>query len=139
MRLKHMLGLAALALTTQALPVTAHAHELVDQSKVTPLMQQALTAIPGKVGSMLIVEYGPGGETGKHRHPGAYTFVYVLEGELEMQVEGKELVKLSAGQTYFETPDDVHAVSRNASDSKPARFLVVFVQDEGKPPLEQVQ
>ena len=139
MRLKQTLAFAVLGATAWLVAAASAADEFVDNAKVTPLMSEILAGIPGKVGTMLTVEYPPGGKTDRHRHPGAYTFVYVLEGEIEMQVEGKDVVKLGAGQTYYETPDDIHAVSRNASDSKPARFLVVFIQDQGKPPVEPAQ
>ncbi|MSQ21652.1 MAG: cupin domain-containing protein [Betaproteobacteria bacterium] len=138
MRFHQTLCAAALASVTVLVPISAVAHEFVDNGKVTPLLSEVLAAMPGKVGTMLTVEYPPGGKTDKHRHPGAYTFVYVLEGELEFQVEGKAAAKLTAGQTYFETPDDVHSVSRNLSETKPARFLVVFIQEQGKPPVEPV-
>jgi len=124
----------ALFISGQAL-----AHEFVDNAKVTPLASEKLANMPGKVAVMLMVEYPPGGRTDKHRHPGSYTLVYVLEGDVEFQVEGKELVKLGPGQTYVEHPDDIHAVSRNASAEKPAKFLVVFIQDEGTPPVVPVE
>jgi len=123
-------GLMLLSATSVA------AHDFVDDSKVTPLMTEALEQIPGKVVKMLIVEYPPGGSTDKHRHPGAYILVYVLEGQLEMQVKGKPVVQLGPGQTYFETPEDIHTVARNLSANESARFLVVFIQDEGQAVLE---
>ncbi len=131
--------LAAVVMASAALhPARAPAHDFVDQAVVTPLMSQHLAGLPKKVGTMLTVEYPPGGRTDKHRHPGAHTFVYVLSGALEMQVEGKALVRLGPGQTYYESPDDVHVVSRNASATEPARFLVLLVQDEGSPPVVPV-
>ena len=137
MRLHHALIMVCVFAASGFKP--AAAHEFVDNAKVTPLMSQVLAGMPGKVGSMLVVEYPPGGKTDKHRHPGAHTFVYVLDGELEFQVAGKDAVKLGPGQTYYESPADIHAVSRNVSATKPARFLVVFVQDEGKAPVEPVE
>ena len=86
---------------------------------------------------MLIVEYAPGGSSAKHRH-NAHTFVYVLEGSIVMQVEGGATVTLGPGQTFYESPDDVHAVSKNASDSRPAKFVVFFVKDKGAPPVVPV-
>src|SRR5262249_60061779 len=91
-----------------------------------------LTGIPGKEGMMQSVEYPPGGSTPVHRH-NAHTFVYVLEGSLVMQVKGGKEVTLGPGQTFHESPDDVHTVSRNASSTKPAKFIVVLVKEKGAP------
>lgn len=79
---------------------------------------------------MITVEYPPGGASEAHRHH-ANTFVYMLEGSVVMQVEGGREVTLQAGDTFYESPTDVHTVSRNASDSKPAKFLVIFVKEQG--------
>lgn len=100
--------------------------------KVMPLMTKQLAGVPGKEAVMLTVEYPPGGSSSKHRH-NANTFVYVLEGSIVMQVEGGQPVTLGPGQTFYESPDDVHTVSKNASDSKPAKFLVFFVKDKDAP------
>ena len=100
--------------------------------KVTPLLTKELTGMSGKEGVMLTVEYPPGGSSSKHRH-NAHTFVYVLEGSIVMEVEGGKAVTLGPGQTFYESPDDVHTVSKNASDSQPAKFLVFFVKDKGAP------
>ena len=102
------------------------------EAKVTPLMTKELADIRGKEALMITVEYGPGQASAPHRH-NAHTFVYVLEGSVVMQVEGGKAVTLSPGQTFYEAPDDVHTVSRNASTSKPARFLVMFVKMKGAP------
>src|SRR5262245_61531552 len=79
------------------------------EAKVTPLLAKDLAGLDGKEGVMLTVEYAPGASSAKHRH-NAHTFVYVLEGSIVMQVEGGNPVTLSAGQTFYESPDDVHAV-----------------------------
>jgi quercetin dioxygenase-like cupin family protein len=110
----------------------------VANEKVTPLMGEDLAGLPGKEGVMLTVEYAPGASSGKHRH-NAHTFVYVLEGAIVMQVAGGEAVTLGPGQTFYESPDDVHLVSKNASDSQLAKFLVFFVKDKGAPPTVPVQ
>jgi quercetin dioxygenase-like cupin family protein len=81
---------------------------------------------------MITVEYAPGQASASHRHD-AHTFVYVLEGSVVMQVKGGQPVTLTPGQTFYESPDDVHVVSRNASPTKPARFLVLFVKNKGAP------
>jgi quercetin dioxygenase-like cupin family protein len=105
---------------------------VVQTTKVTPLMTKELVGLPGKEGVMLTVEYPPGASSIKHRH-NANTFVYVLEGSIVMQVEGGKEVTLGPGQTFYESHDDVHTVSRNASDTQPAKFLVFFVKDKGAP------
>jgi len=106
--------------------------------KVTTLFSRDLSDIPGKEGTMLIVEYPPGGADPVHRH-NANAFVYVLEGSVIMQVKGSEPVTLHPGQTFYEGPDDIHVVGRNASKTEPAKFLVVFVKDKGAPILTPVQ
>ena len=106
--------------------------------KVTTLMSRDLTDFPGKEGTMLIVEYAPGGVDPVHRH-NAHAFVYVLEGSVVMQVEGAEPVTLHPGQTFYEGPNDIHLVGRNASKTEPAKFLVVFVKNKGAPILTPVE
>jgi len=83
---------------------------------------------------MLAVGYGPGGSSAEHRH-NAHTFVHVLEGSVVMQVRGGKEVTLTPGQTFYEGPSDVHVVGRNASQTKPAKFVVFFVKDKGAPIL----
>jgi quercetin dioxygenase-like cupin family protein len=111
---------------------------VAQEPKVTPLMGKDLAGLAGKEGVMLTVEYAPGASSGKHRH-NAHTFVYVLEGAIVMQVDGGEAVTLGPGQTFYESPDAIHLVSKNASDSQPAKFLVFFVKDKGAPPVVRVQ
>jgi len=101
-------------------------------AKVTPLLTRELPDIPGKEATMVTVEYAPGASSAEHRH-NAHTFVYVLEGQVVMQVKGGKEVTLGPGQTYYESPDDVQTVSRNASRTKPAKFLVFFVKQTGAP------
>ena len=107
---------------------------MAEDAKVTPLMTKDLAGLTGKEGTMLTVEYAPGGSTDKHRH-NAHTFVYVLEGSIVMQVEGGKAVTLGPGQTFYESPDDIHSVSKNASNSQPAKFLVFSVKEKGAPPV----
>jgi quercetin dioxygenase-like cupin family protein len=111
---------------------TAAATAAAQEAKVTPLMTQDLAGIGGKEGTMAMVEYAPGGSDPAHRH-NAYVFVYVLEGAVVMQVKGGKEVTLGPGQTFYEAPEDVHTVSRNASTTKPAKFLVFFVKQKGAP------
>jgi quercetin dioxygenase-like cupin family protein len=93
-------------------------------------MQKDLTDVPGKEMLMLTVEYPPGAVEHFHRHD-AYAFVYVLEGAIVEQVRGGREVTLTPGQTFYEGPNDVHAIGRNASTAKPARFVVVMVKKKG--------
>ena len=81
---------------------------------------------------MIIVDYPPGSTDAIHRH-NAHGFIYLLEGSIVMQVRGGKEVTLTPGQTFYEVPDDVHVVGRNASQTKPAKFVVVFVKDKGAP------
>jgi quercetin dioxygenase-like cupin family protein len=104
------------------------------EAKVTPLMSKDLAEFPGKEGVMITVEYPPGSMDPIHRH-NAHAFVYVLEGSIVMQVRGGEEVTLTPGQTFYEGPNDVHVVGRNASQTKPAKFVAFFVKDKGAPIL----
>ena len=97
-------------------------------------MAKDLTGIAGKEGTMITVEYAPGGTSPIHRH-NAHVFVYVLEGSVVMQVQGGAPVTLHAGQTFYEGPSDVHIVGRNASTTAPAKFVVFIVKDKGAPIL----
>src|SRR6516165_7293921 len=100
------------------------------QPVVAPLMQKDLPDIPGKEMLMITVDYPPGAVESIHRHD-AYAFVYVLERSIVMQVRGGEEVTLTPGQTFYEGPDDVHTVGRNASTTKPAKFVVVLLKNKG--------
>ncbi|WP_121988649.1 cupin domain-containing protein [Nitrospira lenta] len=111
---------------------------LAQQAEVTPLMSKALADLSGKEALMITVEYPPGAVDPVHRHD-AHVFVYVLEGSIIMQVEGGQAVTLTPGQTFYEGPNDVHAVGRNASTTKPAKFLVMFVKNQGAPVLVPVK
>jgi quercetin dioxygenase-like cupin family protein len=103
-------------------------------AKVTPLFSKDLADLPGKEGLMITVVYPPGASDPIHRH-NAHAFVYVLEGSIVMQVRGGKEVTLTPGQTYYEGPTDVHVVGRNASQTKPAKFVVFLVKDKGAPVL----
>jgi len=104
------------------------------EAKVTPLFSKDLTDLPAKEGLMLMIEYPPGSSDPIHRH-NAHGFIYVLEGSIVMQVRGGKEVTLTPGQTFYEGPEDVHVVGRNASQTKPAKFVVFFVKDKGAPVL----
>ena len=104
---------------------------LVD-AKVTPVFSKELADLQGKEGLMLVVEYPPGSTDPIHRH-NAHAFVYVIEGSIVMQVRGGKEVTLTAGQTFYEGPDDIHVIGRNASQTKPAKFVVFMVKEKGAP------
>jgi quercetin dioxygenase-like cupin family protein len=110
---------------------------MAQEPEVTPLMSKDLTDIPGKEVLMMTVEYPPGGSDPIHRQ-NAHGFIYVLEGSVVMQVQGGQPVTLTPGQTFYEGPNDVHIVGRNASSTQPAKFLVFLVKDKGAPPLVPV-
>jgi len=105
---------------------------MAQEAKVTDLFSKDLTNLPGKEGLMIIVDYPPGSVDPIHRH-NAHAFVYVLEGTIVMQVRGGKEVTLTPGQTFYEGPDDVHVVGRNASKTEPAKFVVFLVKDKGAP------
>ena len=120
-------------LLAQESKVTPEA-KMAQESKVTPLLSKDLPNLPGKEGLMITVDSPPGSSDPIHRH-NANAFVYVLEGSIVMQVRGGKQVTLTPGQTFYEGPDDVHVVGRNASKTKPAKFLVFLVKDKGAPVL----
>jgi quercetin dioxygenase-like cupin family protein len=107
------------------------------QASVTSLTSKDLPELPGKEVLMINVEYPPGTVDPIHRH-NAHAFVYVLEGSIIMQVKGGKEVTLTPGQTFYEGPDDVHVVGRNASSTKPAKFVVFFIKEKGAPVLVPV-
>jgi quercetin dioxygenase-like cupin family protein len=117
-----------------ALACLMSASLVAQEAKVTELLSQDLRNLPGKEGLMITVEYPPGSKDPVHRH-NAHGFIYVLEGSIVMQVRGGKEVTLTPGQTFYEGPDDVHVVGRNASKTKPAKFVVFFVKDKGAPVL----
>ena len=105
---------------------------------VTALMQMELSDIDGKEVLVITVEFPPGGADPVHRHD-AHGFIYVLEGSIVMQVKGGKEVTLTPGQTYYEGPDDVHTVGRNASNTQPAKFLVLLLKNTGAEPVLPAQ
>jgi quercetin dioxygenase-like cupin family protein len=107
-------------------------------AEVKELFTKNLADYPGKEGEMIEVTYPPGAKDMVHRH-NAHAFVYILEGEVIMQLQGQPAVRLKAGQTFYEGPNDVHVVGRNASKSKPAKFVVVLLKNTGAPVLTPVE
>lgn len=113
--------------------VTASPPARADESSAVEVLRtEELPGIPGKEAVMLTVTYPPGGSSKPHRHD-AHVFVYVLEGSVVMQVDGREPVTLRPGETFHEKPTDVHRRSANASKTEPAKFLVFIVKDKGAP------
>jgi quercetin dioxygenase-like cupin family protein len=107
-------------------------------AQVTPLMSKDLPGCPGKEGLMITVVYPPGASDPIHRH-NAHAFVYVLEGTVVMQVKGGKEITLTPGQSFYEGPNDIHVVGRNASTTKPAKFLVLLVKNKDAPVLIPVR
>ena len=107
---------------------------MAQTAKVTELMSKDLPESPGKELLVLAVEHAPGGSNPVHRH-NAHAVVYMLEGSAVMQVKGGKEVTLTPGQTFYEGPNDVHLVDRNASSTKPAKFVVFMIKDKGAPAL----
>lgn len=128
MKRKMLMLLAGLAVGTA----------VAQEAKVTPLMSKELKVGPEKEGLMIVVEYPPGSSDAVHRH-NANAFVYVLEGSVVMQVKGGKQVTLTPGQTFYEGPEDIHVVGRNASSTQPARMLVFLVKDKGSPVVIPVE
>jgi quercetin dioxygenase-like cupin family protein len=98
----------------------------------TTLLTRDLPELAGKEATMLTIEMAPGATGNVHRH-NAHVFVYVLEGSIVMQVKDRKEVTLGVGETFYENPTDIHTVGRNASQTKPAKFLVFMVKDKGAP------
>jgi quercetin dioxygenase-like cupin family protein len=128
------LRLAGLMLVVLFTPLATRLSDAAEEPVVTPLLLKELPDISGKEALMITVNYPPGGADPIHRHD-AHAFVYVLEGSIVMQVRGGKEVTLTPGQTFYEGPNDVHIVGRNASSTKPAKFLVVLVKNKGVEPV----
>lgn len=123
-----ILGTSLVLLALTAPPIeTAQAE---DAAVVVPLVSKDLADIPGKEMLMITVDYPPGYGGHVHRHD-AHSFIYVLEGSVVMGVRGSPEVTLTKGQTFYEGPNDVHTVGRNASTTKPARLVVVLLKKKG--------
>src|SRR3954471_21115713 len=126
-------ALLLVGLSFHAVPALANPEAIV-----TPLVAKDLPEFQGKEGVMILVEYPPGASDPIHRH-NAHAFVYVLEGSVVMQLRNSSEVRLSPGQTFYEGPDDVHIVGRNASNTRPAKFVVFLIKNKSTPILEPVK
>ena len=132
--MKNKILMLALFLVPGTLLAQQPAASQAPEAKVTSLTSKDLPDLPGKEALMIMVEYPPGSVDPIHRH-NAHAFVYVLEGSIIMQVKGGKEVTLSPGETFYEGPNDVHVVGKNASSTKPAKFVVFFIKDKGAPVL----
>ena len=110
--------------------VTFALDETPPHAEVKPLLQKDFKELDGKQGVMLLVTFAPGSVDAIHRH-NAHAFIYVLEGSIDMQLKGQELVTLKAGETFYESPSDIHVVGKNTSKTEQAKFLVFFVKNKG--------
>jgi quercetin dioxygenase-like cupin family protein len=109
------------------------AQQQTPATKVTALMKQAIAEYPGHEVTMITLDIPPGGGSAPHRHPGHHTFGYVLEGAYKIKLDNGPETTLTRGQTFYEAPGQLHAVSRNASDTEPAKVLVFMLAQSGKP------
>jgi len=124
-------ALCALAVVAGAASV---AHDAGEET-TTPLQRQKLADVPGKTGMVVLVSYAPGQASKAHVHPGS-VFAYVVEGEVVSQLDGQPAITYRAGQSWYEPPRVPHLVSRNASDTMPAKLLAWLIVDDGAPPKE---
>lgn len=132
-------GLLFVALLALSIFTLANAHnDSHDGPEVIPVMVKDLADIPGKEALMITVNYKPGEVEVPHRHD-AHCFLYVLEGEVIMGLQGGKEVTVKAGQSFYEGPNDIHTVGRNASKTKPAKFLVLLLKNEGVDAVLPVQ
>ena len=109
------------------------ARQQTPATKVTPLMKQVIAEFPGHEVTMITLDIPPGGGSPPHRHPGHHTFGYVIDGAYKIKLDNGAETTLSKGQTFYEAPGQLHAVSHNASDIEPAKILVVMLAESGKP------
>lgn len=109
-----------------------------DQPELAMIMTKNLDNLPGKEIIMLTVNYKPGEIETPHKHE-AHCFVYVLEGNIVMAVKGGKEQALGPGQSFYESPQDIHTIGRNASNTQPAKFLVLMLKDKNKPPVMPVE
>ena len=126
-----LLGFVALAAAFHL--GTVAAQQQAPATKVSQLMKQTLGDVPGREVMMITLDIPPGGGSPPHRHPGAHNFGYVLEGAYKIKIDSGPETVLTKGQTFYESPGQLHAVSSNASNTDPAKVLVVAVHEIDKP------
>lgn len=135
----HILAPWAALLVAAATPAIAHdlarapaSSEAELRETSTRIFGRDLPNVPGKQLLAVEVSYPPGASTPSHRHPdSAFIFAYVLSGEIESVVDDEEPRIYRAGESWHEAPGAHHRVSRNASKTKPAKLLAVFVAESG--------
>src|SRR4029434_8110563 len=113
-----------------------HAHAQAQGSppaRQIELFKTTMNDVLGRVMTIRRTERDPGSSSAPHRHPGSHTFGYVLEGTYEIQIDDGPLQRLGPGQTFYEAPNALHAVSRNASATQTAKYLVIQISDPTKP------
>jgi quercetin dioxygenase-like cupin family protein len=118
------------AVAQQPAPATSVATRAIE---VTALMKQALGDVPGREVVVITLDIPPGGGSAPHRHPGHHVFGYVLEGSYKLKLDQGDEKILTKGQTFYEAPGQLHAVSANGSATEPAKVLAVIVAESGKP------
>jgi quercetin dioxygenase-like cupin family protein len=126
-------GLSAIAVTSAIALTPATSQQAAPPTKVTPLMKQALSDLPGREVIVITLDIPPGGGSAAHRHPGHHIFGYVLEGTYKIKLDQGPETLLTKGQTFYEAPGQLHAVSGNASQTEPAKVLAVIVAEIDKP------
>jgi quercetin dioxygenase-like cupin family protein len=126
------LGIMLLAGIALAIAGTASAHEQSEQEAITPVMQQAIPELPGKVVRVVVVSFKPGQSADAHMHPGS-VFAYVAQGSVVSQLEGQPLRTYRQGEGWYETPGIHHLVTRNASVTEPAALLVWAISGPRQP------
>lgn len=132
---RSMNSAAAAVAITISLAAPAPAHD-AERESVIPKFAQAIGNIPGKTMRVVEVDYAPGAASVAHTHaPSAFVYAYVLSGEVESKVNDGDIRRYKAGDSWFEAPGAIHAVSRNASKTAPAKLLAVFVVDSGETKL----
>ena len=127
-----LISILALTVTVSA-AVPVMAQQAPPATKVTALLKQLLADVPGREVMMIMLDIPPGGGSAPHRHPGHHVFGYVLEGSYKIKLDQGEEKILTKGQTFYEAPGQLHAVSANASSTEPAKVLAVIVAESGKP------
>ena len=127
-----LISILALTVTVSA-AVPVMAQQAPPATKVTPQLKQVLADVPGREVMMITLDIPPGGGSAPHRHPGHHVFGYVLEGSYKLKLDQGEEKILTKGQTFYEAPGQLHAVSANASATEPAKVLAVIVAESGKP------
>ena len=126
--------LSALTLSvTMSAAAPVMAQQAAPATTVTPLLKQLLADVPGREVMMIMLDIPPGGGSAPHRHPGHHVFGYVLEGSYKIKLDQGEEKILTKGQTFYEAPGQLHAVSANSSATEPAKVLAVIVAESGKP------